>query len=86
MGGPLSVTLSDIHMIRTENNVVKTEKLLFYRHFVDIIIKRKKNENDIIFENLNIIKKKNKINLTIKVNPSQFLDTKIIKNKGNITT
>ena len=85
MGGPLSVTLSDIHMIRTENNVVKTEKLLFYRHFVDIIIKRKKNENDIIFENLNIIKK-NKINLTIKVNPSQFLDTKIIKNKGNITT
>lgn len=85
MGGPLSVTLSDIHMIRTENNVVKTEKLLFYRHFVDIIIKRKKNENDIIFENLNIIKK-NKINLTIKVNPSQFLDTKIINNKGNITT
>ena len=85
MGGPLSVTLSDIHMIRTENNVVKTEKLLFYRHFVDIIIKRKKNENDIIFENLNIIKKK-KINLTIKVNPSQFLDTKIINNKGNITT
>ena len=85
MGGPLSVTLSDIHMIRTENNVVKTEKLLFYRHFVDIIIKRKKNENDIIFENLNIFKK-NKINLTIKVNPSQFLDTKIIKNKGNITT
>ena len=84
MGGPLSGTLSDIHMIRTENNVVKTEKLLFYRHFVDIIIKRKKNENDIIFENLNI--KKNKINLTIKVNPSQFLDTKIIKNKGNITT
>ena len=85
MGGPLSGTLSDIHMIRTENNVVKTEKLLFYRHFVDIIIKRKKNENDIIFENLNIIKK-NKINLTIKVNPSQFLDTKIINNKGNITT
>ena len=85
MGGPLSVTLSDIHMIRTENNVVKTEKLLFYRHFVDIIIKRKKNKNDIIFENLNIIKK-NKINLTIKVNPSQFLDTKIINNKGNITT
>ena len=85
MGGPLSVTLSDIHMISTENNVVKTEKLLFYRHFVDIIIKRKKNENDIIFENLNIIKK-NKINLTIKVNPSQFLDTKIINNKGNITT
>ena len=60
MGGPLSVTLSDIHMIRTENNVVKTEKLLFYRHFVDTIIKRKKNDNVIIFDNLNIIKKKKK--------------------------
>ena len=26
MGGPLSVTLLDIHMTRTENNVVKPEK------------------------------------------------------------
>ena len=28
MGGPLSVTLSNIHMTRTENNVVKAEKPL----------------------------------------------------------
>ena len=30
MGGPLSVTLADIHMIRTENDVVKLLKSLFY--------------------------------------------------------
>ena len=85
MGGPLSVTLSDIHMTRTENNVAKPEKPLFYRRFVnDIINRRKKNEHDIIFENLN--KYHPKMNLTMEVNPCKFLDTKIINNKGNITT
>ena len=79
MGGPLPVTLSDIHMTRTENNVVRPEKPLFYRRFVDDIIKRrKKNEHDIIFENLN--KYHPKINLTIEVNPCKFVDTKIIIN------
>ena len=34
MGGPLSVTLSDIHMTRRENNVVRPEKPLFYKCFV----------------------------------------------------
>ena len=84
MGGPLSVTLSDIHMTRTKNNVVRPEKPLFYRRFVDDIInRRKKNEHDIIFENLN--KYHPKINLTMEVNLCKFLDTKIINNKGNIT-
>ena len=85
MEGPLSVTLSDIHMTRTENNVVKPEKPLFYRRFVDDIInRRKKNKHDIIFGNWN--KYHPKINLTKEVNPCKFLDTKIISNKGNITT
>ena len=82
MGGPLPVTLSDIHMTRTENNVVKPEKPLFNRCFVDDIkSRRKKNEHHIIFENLN--KFHPKINLTIEVNPCRFLDTKIINNKDN---
>ena len=51
---------------------------------MNIINRRKKNEHDIIFENLN--KYHPKINLTIEVNPCKFLDTKIINNKGNITT
>ena len=85
VGGPPSVTLSGIHMTRTENNVVRPEKPLFYRRFVDDIIKRrKKNEQDFIFENLN--KYHPKINLTIEVNPCNLLDTKIINNKSNATT
>ena len=85
MGGLLSITLSDIHMTRTENNAVQPEKPLFYRRFVDDIInRRKKNEHNIIFENLN--KYHPKINLTIEVNPCKFPDTKIINNKGNIPT
>ena len=84
MGRPPSVSLSDIHMTKTENNVVRSEKTLFYRRFVDDIInRRKKNEHGIIFENLN--KYHPKISLTIEVNPCKFLDTKIINNKGNIT-
>ena len=85
MGGPLSVTLSDIHMTRTENNVVEHEKPLFYRRFVDDITnRRKKNKLDTIFDNLN--KYHAKISLTIEVTLCKFLDTKIINNKGNITT
>ena len=85
MGGPLSVTLLDIHLTSTENNVVRPDKPLFYRRFADDIInRRKKNEHDIIFENLN--KYHPKINLTIEVSPCKFLGTKIINNKGNLTT
>ena len=84
MGRPLSVTLSDIHMTRTENNVVRPEKPLFYRRLVDDIInRRKKNGQDIILDKLN--KYQPKINLPIEVNHCKFLDTKIINNKGNIT-
>ena len=54
MSGPLLVSLSDMHMARAEINVVKPEKPSFCRRFFDDIInRRKKNEHDIIFENLN---------------------------------
>ena len=85
MGGPIPVTLLDIHMTLSENNVVKPERSLVYRRFVaNIISRRKKNEHNIIFENFN--KYHSKINLTFEVNSTKFLDTKIINNKGNITT
>ena len=85
MGEPLSVTLSDIYMTRADTNVVKSEKPLFYRTFIDDIINtRKKNEHDIIFQNLNMYHPKT--NLTIEVNPCKFLDTNVINNQGNITT
>ena len=67
-------------MIRT----VTLEKLLFYRYFVDDVINRvKKNRHGIIFQHLNNYPK---MNLTIKENPSNFLETKIIKYNLNLTT
>ena len=63
MDGPLFVTLSDIHMTKAEDNGVKSEKPLFYRHFGDDISnRRKKNEHGIIFENLKEVSSKNKFN------------------------
>ena len=35
MGGPLSVILADIHMVRTENEVVKPMNSPLYKQFVD---------------------------------------------------
>ena len=47
MEGPLSVTLADMHMIWTENDVVKLLKSLFYNWYVDDIYSRlKKNCTD----------------------------------------
>ena len=37
MGGPLSVTFSDIYMVKIENNVVIPSKPIFYRRLVDYI-------------------------------------------------
>ena len=42
MGGPPLVSFSDIHLTRTESNVVKTVVMLFYRRFLDDIINRRK--------------------------------------------
>ena len=66
MDGPMLVSLPVIHMTRIENNVVKVEKPLFHRRFVDNIINRRnKNDRNIIYENLN--KYHPKINLTIAI-------------------
>ena len=42
MGGPLSVTLPDIHMIRTEKDIVTALKPIFYKIFADDIYNRRK--------------------------------------------
>ena len=42
--GPLSVTLADIHMIRTEKDIVTPLKPIFYKRFVDDIYNRRKKE------------------------------------------
>ena len=42
MRGPLSVTFSDIFMIKMESDIVIPHKPLFYRRFVDDIYNRRK--------------------------------------------
>ena len=50
IGGPLSVTLAEIHMKRMENDVAIPLKPIFYRRFVgDIINRCKKNIPDELF-------------------------------------
>ena len=42
MGGPLSVTFSDIFMIKMENDIVIPTKPIFYCRYVDDIYNRRK--------------------------------------------
>ena len=83
MGESLSVTLADIHMIRTEKDIVTPLKPIFYKRFVDdIYTRRKKGIHDKLYERLNNYHPN--IKLTIEINPNKFLDTEIIDNKGVI--
>ena len=76
MDGPLSVILADMHMLRTENEVVKPMDSPFYKWFVDdIYSKRNKSQQDVLFEALNNFHPN--IKLTVEVNPVKFLDTTI---------
>ena len=85
MGRPLSITLADIHMIRTEKDIVTPLKPIFYKRFVDdIYTRRKKGIHDKLYERLNNYHPN--IKLTIEINPNKFLDTEIIENKGVIET
>ena len=85
MGGPLSIILADIHMVRTENEVVKPMNPPFYKRFVDdIYSRRNKFQQDVLFEALNDFHPYRK--LTIEVNPEKFLDIKIILNNDDVVT
>ena len=53
MGGPLSVTFSDIYMAKMENHVVIPSKPVFYHRFVDDIYSRQKLRGNVLFGQLN---------------------------------
>ena len=80
MGGPLSVTFSDIYMVKMENDVVIPSKPIFYRRFVDDIYSRRKLGDNVLFDRLNSYHPN--IKLTIEVNPTKSLDTKITNING----
>ena len=68
MGGQLSVTFSDIYMVKIETD------------FVDDIYSRQKLRDNALFDRLKSYHRN--IKLTIKVNPSKFLDTKLANISG----
>ena len=80
MGGPLSVTFSNSYMVKMKNNVVIPFKPIFYRRFVDDIYSRRKLGGNVLFDRLNSYYPD--IKLTIEVNPSKFLDTKLTNING----
>ena len=86
----MSVILADIHIVKTENEVVKPMNPPFFKRLVDdIYSKRNKSQKDVLFEALNNFHPN--IKLTIVVDPVKFLDKKIIFNifhhyEGVVTT
>ena len=53
MGDSLYVTLSDIWIAKMENNIVTPHKPIFYKRYVDDIInRRKKHGEDLLFKKL----------------------------------
>ena len=85
MGGPVSVVSSDIFMCKMEGDVVVPAKPIFYERYVDdTYIRRKKNVNDELFQNLNCYH--TNIKLSLEENPRKFLDTEIIRKNNTIST
>ena len=77
MSGPVSVVLSDIYMFKMEEDVVVLAKPIIYKRYLDdAYIRRIKNVNDELFQNLNSYNKN--IKLTLEENPRKFLDIEII--------
>ena len=83
MGGPLSVTLSGIWMVKMENNIVIPHKPILYKRYVDNIVnRRKKYEEDLLSKKLNNYH--HKIKVTTEINPPNFLDTEIIISNNEV--
>ena len=53
MGEPLSVTFSDIYMVKMENDVVIPSKPIFCYRFVDDIYRSWKLGDNVLFDRLN---------------------------------
>ena len=85
MGGPLSVTLSNIYMAKMKNDIVENHKPKFYKCYVDgIINRREKSEVDLLFNDLNNYHQN--IKLILELNPKRFLETNLEFQNGTLIT
>ena len=72
-------------MVKLEIDKVGPTKPLFYKHFVDDIVnRRKKNTPDSLLTSLNCYHANT--NFTVKVNSSKFLDSNIKIDNGKVET
>ena len=70
MGGPLSATLTNIHIIKTEKDIVTPLKPIFYKRFVDGTYSRRKTGiHDKLYERLNNYY--SNIKLALEINPKK---------------
>ena len=84
MAGLISVVFSDVLMYKTELDVAVPAKPIFYKRYVnDMYVQRKKNYVDKLFEELNTHNEN--VKLTLEVNLTNFLDTELIRENGEIT-
>ena len=66
-------------------DVVKPLKPIFYKRYVDdTYVKRKRNEANTLFDELNSYHPN--IKFTLEQNPKRFLDTQIIKENNRVKT
>ena len=85
MDGPLSLTLSDIYMAKMKDDVTEKYQAKFYKRYVDDIINhRKKNQVDILLNDLNSYHQN--IKLTLELNPKRFLHANLEFQNGILIT
>ena len=85
MGGPISVVFSGIYMNKMEKDVVIPMNPSLYKRYVDdTCAKRKKNQPDLLFQQLNNYHPN--IKLTIEVDPKRCLDTELIHDENKFKT
>ena len=75
------MTMVNIFLTKSENNVVKPVEPSFYKRFVDDVISRRKIDESDNLLNISINYHPN-INFTFERNPSKFLDAKAIIENG----
>ena len=75
IGGPISVVFSDMYMCKTDEDILKPLKPLFYKCYVDVThFKRKRYESDTIFDALNSYHPE--IKFTQEQNPKKILESR----------
>ena len=80
MREPLSITFSDIFMVKMGSDVLTPSKPIFYHRILDDIYSRWILGDNFLFDRLNNYHPNNK--LTIEVSPSKFLYTKLTNING----